>query len=85
MNVFNNIFNIVLTLVFNTVLTLVFNIVFNIVLIVVSYFTNATTMKTRKFNFKWFYSFPPTSERTLSLLASLAQLNFLFLPFLTFS
>ena len=78
MNVF---FNKVFVIVFVIVLI----VVFNIVLIVVSYFTNATTTKTGKFNFEWFYSFPPTSKRTLSLLASLAQLNFLLLPFLTFS
>ena len=81
-----NVFNVVLIIVFN----IVFIIVFYVVLIIVfgdvfSYFTNATTTKTRSFNFKWFYSFPPTAERTLSLLASLSQLNFLLLPSLTFS
>ena len=55
----------------------VFNIVFNIILIVIfvyvfTYFTNTTTTEARDFNFKWFHSFPPTSERTHELLVSLS-------------
>ena len=67
------------------------NVFFNIVLIVIfvyvfTNFTNTTTSKTWGFKMKWFYHiFPPTSERTRVLLASLFLLDWLLLLPLAFS
>ena len=78
MNVFSKVFDVVFNTVFDIVLIVIFVYVF-------TNFTNTTTSKTWGFKATRFYFFPPTSERTHALLASLSVLDFLLLPFLAFS
>ena len=77
MNIFSKVFIKNFNGVFIKVLLMIFIYVF-------SNLTNATTPETWRFKVTRFYSFPPTSERTHDLLASLSQLDFLLLPFLLF-